>query len=517
MIIISRAAKEVDFCGNELRFRVKSTKAYETNGSAAELVLNVNSNASTGNIFTFTFGNKTVRFTTSSTLDDSGTVILNGSGIIQIVDVFQKNFLLQKFFKISYSGNKIYLRAKETGSFYSLTFWSNSGNISLFQNTPGTDKVMRNGYKTLCETYIETDRLSNQFDLVSIMLHNADANGECDVKPGKLLQKYFDDISLPDYGQSTIKKAEKAAKRYYLKLAEMYEGEVRQVLTSSVLYAVDGTINKDLYSDNFNYLDNIAGFKSYLLHPDVNKIETWRNAQQFLYYIGNLSSYTITQKVKIYYTDGSNETVTKNTQTGALKAECYIIPSGFEQLNLAAVTPAKEAYKYEVYLENNGVQIGKTITYYLVPKPVNGREFWFKNSMGGMEVVLCEKQTHKLDVKRNELKCETTYNTDIDEINDSYECITGNKTMPEIEHLAEFVNTRKAYLIQKGNIYEVAIEAGTYTLADENEDLYSFKFKYRVKGKNKAENGTQIVISAGGYVLGVNTAVKKIIVGYNSN
>ena len=497
MITIARTAKYIDFCQNGLRFNVASNKAYSTNGSVAELVLNVNAAIVIGNIFTFTFADKTVRFTTTFTTNDSGIVFMNGSNAAQVYESLKKNYLLQKYFNISNIGSKITLTGKQVGSFYNINFWANNNNISQFSVLGGTDKTLRSGYKTLCEVYLEKDRTANTFELVATSLHNVDVNSLCDIQPGKLLSKYFADTDLPDYGQTTIKKVEKVAKRYYLKLAEMYDGSVKQVIESSVLYAVDGSINSDLYNSNFNYMDYVGGYKSYLLHPDIISFECWTDSQQFLYFIGNLTTYSLTQKVKIYYTDGTNTIVTKQTIAGAVKAETYIIPTGFAQLNLAAVNPAKEAYKYEVYLENAGALLGKAITYYLVPKPLYGREFWFKNSMGAMENVLCEKQVHKLDIKRSELLSDGNYKTDIDELNDNYECITGNKTKREIEHIAEFVSSKKTYLLQKGKYYEVAIEQGTYTLADENEDLYSYKFKYRVMATKHNLTNTPVVITHG--------------------
>jgi len=516
MISIIRTAKEVDFCCNGLRYRVRSNNAYQSNGSIAELVINVNSNVVSGNVFTLSFGDKNIRFTVAVATDDSGTVILAGSTVVEICDSLKKNYLLQKYYTISYIANRIFLRAKKSGSFYSLSFWSNNGNISFYANTPGTDKTLRSGYKTLVEIYLEKDRLTNNFELVATSLHNVDANGVCDIYSGKLLAKYFSDIDLPDYNQSVIKKVSKTIKRYYLKLAEMYEGSVKMVISSNTLYAADGAIVNDLYNDSFNYLNYANTNKSYLLHPDITKFECWSSSQHFLYFLNYLSIANISQKVKIYYTDGTNTTVTKSI-VSAVKNECFIIPCGFDQLSLSAVIPSKEAYKYEVYLENNGVLIGKSIVFYLVPKPLFGREFWFKNSMGAMEAVLFEKQTHKLDIKRSELLSDNNYKTDIDEIYSSYECLTGNKTMQEIEHLAEFVSSKKVYLLQKGDMYEVAIEQGNYTLADEHEDLYSYKFKYRVMNKSINQSNMQIIITSGGSAIGFYTYNKKVVLGFSTS
>jgi len=501
MISILRSAKDIDFCGNGLRFGVKSTNAYSAAGSVAELTIVVNSAVVAGNEFSFVFGDKIVKFTTAAVNDYSGEIFIAGSLVDGIVTGLNANYLIQKYYKISSIANNIVLTAKEKGSIYSLSLITNNTNIVLFNNTPGTDKTLRSSYKTLCEVYLEKDRVSNTFDLVATSLHAVDGNGECNVMPGQLLSKYFNDTDLPTYNQQAIKKVSKTAKRFYIKLAEMFEGSVKSVVTSSSLYAIDGKINSDLFSDSFDFITAAAVDKNYLLDPSVLKIETWLDAQQFLYFVNYTAAAAFTQKVKIYYTDGSNITVSKGSISNATIGDCYIVVCGFNQLSLhAASTPDKEAYKYEVWLENAGVLCGKPMTYYLVQKPLFAREFWYKNSMGGMEAVLCEKQIHKLDIKRSELVSNSSYATDIDEINDSYECITGNKTLKEIEHLAEFVSSKKTYLLQKGSAYEVAIEQGNYTLADDYEDLYNFKFKYRIGKKYEVVTAQQVVVVIGGII-----------------
>jgi hypothetical protein len=514
MISITRQPKEIDFCGNDLRFIVNSSSAYSAYGSFAELTINVNAILVTGNEFTFAFGQRIIKFTTVTLPDNSGCSFLSGSGVIEITEILKKNYLLQKHYNITRLANSITLIPKQSGAYYSLTFYANNANISLYSNTPGSDKTLRLAYKTLCEIYLEKDRATNIFELLATSMHNVDVNGSCNILPGLLLSKYYTDSDLPDYNQTSIKKVNKIAKRFFLKLAEMYEGSVKSVLTTSMFYAVDGKINNALFTNSFDFITEATAKKCYLLDPSVLKIETWIDAQQFLYFVNYLTTTNFSQKVKIYYTDGSDVTLIKEVITGSVKGECFIIPCGFTQLNLQTVNPLKNVFKYDVYLENGGVLVGKVITYYLMPKPLFSREFLFKNSMGGIETLLCEKQIHKLNIKRSELISDSGYSTDIDEINDSYECITGYKTMKEIEHLAEFICSKSTYLLYNTSICEVAIEQGDYTLSDENEDLYNFKFKYRIKTTKSIEIIPPKIITAGNSSLGINTAAKKIVVGF---
>ena len=303
MISITRQPKEIDFCGNDLLYKVKSNKAFSANGSAAELVLSFTHSLAAGVWFSFGFGEKIVKFTVVTTENDTGDEIVANSSVSQIADRLKANYLLQKYYTIISSGNVIVLTAKEKGLYYSIGFLTNTSFISVLNNTPGTDKLLRSSFKTLAEIWLEKDRVNNVFGLLATSLHQVDVNGECNVMPGKLLSKYFADIDLPDYGQTSIKKVSKTVKKYYLKLAEMYEGGVKKVTVSPRLFAIDGKIDGDLFTDNFDYSVYGAIAKSYLLDVAVEKIETWCNAQQFLYFVNYLASANISEKVKIYYTE----------------------------------------------------------------------------------------------------------------------------------------------------------------------------------------------------------------------
>ena len=486
MIVINSSAKSLDFCGNGLSFKIDSSSAFSNNGSTEVMVLIVNSAITNGNTLTFTLVNEVIVFNVIPTWNDSGNIIIAGSTAQGITDSLNKNYQLQKNFNISYLLNKITIQAKVSGIFSNLIFYSSTPSVALFHNTVGADKTLRTGYKTICDVYLESERDTNIFENIASSFYNVDANGRCIVKPGKIISKYFTEVDLPTFNLTTIQKVKKTVKRYYLKLAELYEGKVREVKTSTTLNAVDGIVNSDLFSDSFDYLTYCISSKCYLLDPAIEKIETWTTAQQFLYFVNYISSNInlITLCTKVYNTDGTSSGTIKGIISTINLFDTFIVPTGYDQLNLGAIDPTKEIYKYEVWLQDNhNVMIGKHITYYIVPKPQFGKEFWFKNKMGGFESVLCERQVHKLDIKRSELLNDSSYFTDIEEVNNNYECSTGNKTKIEIEHLSEFATSKKVFLLQNNDIYEVSVEAGTYTLTDENEDLYSYKFKYRIVGR----------------------------------
>ncbi|MFZ4411997.1 MAG: hypothetical protein ACOYOV_02855 [Bacteroidales bacterium] len=514
MITVTKQPKEIDFCGNDLLFMVKSSNAYASNGSFAELAVVFNAAVAIGNEFCFSFANKTIKFTVVNSDDFSGTVLIAGNSVASIAAMFLKNYLFQKYYTIVCQSNKIVFMPKNAGAYYSLSFGSNNPNVSVLYNTAGTDKILQPSYKTLCEIYLERERVNNVFDLVATSLLTVDASGNSNIMPGKLLSKYFNPV-LPSYNQNYISETISLAKKYYLKFAEMYNGSVKSVFTSDTLFAINGKIDNSIFSNAFDFLTYVAADKNYLLDPSINKIETWFDAQQYLYFVAPAPSTTISLKAKLYFSDGTNSIVTKAALNNAVKANVYILPAGYTQLSLSTVNPQKEVYKYEIYLENTSGIIGKAIAFYLIPKPLFARQFLFRNKLGAMETVLCEKQVHKLDIKRNGFIADNNYSTEIEELNDNYECITGNKTLAETEHLAEFITSDNAYVLLNGSFREVSLEEGNYTLSDDNEDLFNFKFKYRIKNIYQSNVAAPVIIGGDNGTVGIVIGQRKIIVGFN--
>ena len=515
MITIVSAAKRVDFCRNDMQFVVNSSKVFSQAGHVSQLRLSIGTLV-IDNTFTFAFANYKLTFEVVEVPDDSGLQIGIGCNAEQLVMYLNKNYLLQKYYIITFVSEIITITSRQIGSYFALTFNLDNANIAVNENYPGTDRIINSNFKIICDVYLENTNNSNNFVNISSSLYNADINSNSVVNPGRILSKYFMDIDLPDFNQSGIKKTTKTIKRYFLKLAELYNGEVKSVVNSDVLYSIDGLISESLYTAYFDYLAYIAGNKNYLLDPSINKIETWTDAQQFMYFVNWANVSVLYSGTKIYYTDGTIVTHQGGSAliNDAVQYGCYIIPAGYTQLNLALIDPSKEIYKYEVWLNTSGdIQVGKHITYYIVPKPLFGREFWFKNQLGAMEAVLCEKQTHSIDVKRSELLSNYGYNTDIDEINDSYECSTGNKTMSEIEHISELILSDKIHVLKNGIVQQISIEAGSYTLVNENEDLYCYKFKYRLMSNKVITNQLPMVITDGECFMGVDD----VVIGINFN
>ena len=60
---------------------------------------------------------------------------------------------------------------------------------------------------------------------------------------------------------------------------------------------------------------------------------------------------------------------------------------------------------------------------------------------------------------------------------------------------------------------QISIEAGSYTLVNENEDLYCYKFKYRLMSNKVITNQLPMVITDGECFMGVDD----VVIGINFN
>ncbi len=97
---------------------------------------------------------------------------------------------------------------------------------------------------------------------------------------------------------------------------------------------------------------------------------------------------TVNLKVKITYTDGTEETITPRTLTGIAQWDLLRIPAGVPNLSLASVNFAKTINFYELWIENqSGVKLSESRYYELDLLNQPWERLWlYENSLGMPEV-----------------------------------------------------------------------------------------------------------------------------------
>lgn len=132
--------------------------------------------------------------------------------------------------------------------------------------------------------------------------------------------------------------------------------------------------------------------------PTAKKFMTWapvekqvdRNQEDYLnFFVYALSTTTLNLRIKAYFDDNTNTTVTVMTKVGVAYGQLYQIPAGPVNAGVHLITPAKTVTKYELWLTDQAdAVISEVRTYRLdaVSHP-RRRLFMFLNSLGAYEVL----------------------------------------------------------------------------------------------------------------------------------
>lgn len=186
-----------------------------------------------------------------------------------------------------------------------------------------------------------------------------------------------------------------------IKLYKNYSGHLQDdEVTPGVLVASNpflvmlGGIDK-LRFPTINYFTSyISTNKKFLTWAPLEK-EVQRLQEDYLnFWVYALATTSLKLIIKAYYDDGTDETSTISTTAGVKYGQLYQIPAGPANSGVAAINPAKNLIKYELWLTDQADSlISEVRTYRLAPftHPLT-RYFMFLNSLGSYEVMYFKGQ-----------------------------------------------------------------------------------------------------------------------------
>lgn len=493
-ITIIDTPKIVDFCKNPLAFKVLGSNYVIVGEEYSSFSLTKVGTSLIDFDIKFEFNDTSVTLSFVASPDDSGNQIQRGGSLSQILAGFQANYILNKFYTITLSSATFNFVSKYPGSKGNCTLTIGSPTFTNFPYPFVFDPEYAENYKILSKILIEETYDSGIYTELFEMLSDVDSNGNAVIYINNKLKDSFTNIDLPTFNQSTITRCEYAIKKYLLNFWEYY-GEtpvVKKKYASNQLYAIKGNIPFNIFP-GYDFVTDVAGTKKPLSNkPDV--IETWDTAQQYLYFfnwmIMPMGTNILNERIKIFYTDGTNST--HSLSPGYLNPkqyEIFIIPTGASQLNLNAYVPTKIIDYYEINLYLNDAWILRTQTYKLVNKPVNYRTFLYENNFGVLETLLAGAQKREVTVEKINTQRDLPYNyntlngelnSDVINEYDIYTVTTGNKSKTEMEHLREMLTNKYLFLIGGNDFFRCFIIPNTFKLIDENNDLYALQFQYRL-------------------------------------
>lgn len=500
-ITIVDTPNDLDFCKNPLAYKVTGSNYISASGSLAYIGITWSADDSNGEGFDLGLLGYTLEFRCATTPDDSGLQYPpKGAESLEawkqiVVTYLEKNFYLAKYFNVTYHAPSISIKieAQEVGSAYDITFTNDSGNSSEDANVAGVDKSVEENYKILAQLFIEAIYGSGDFESINDILIDPDESGNGIIYINKKLQSSFIDPELPTFNHSSIELFTESIKNYYLKFAEYYGSTptVKLSYTSNTRMVLNGRLPVDHFPGH-NFYGSLATSLQFLSNKPKTR-DTWKQTQQYLFFI-YLSRPVVGDVLyvaaKLYYNTGIAGTQVIDSISTAGQNDVLCIPAGYEQTGLETYV---DVYKYDIYVyRQNGsgpiTQVTESITYILHENPPVYHTFIYKNDFGFWETLEVAKQTEAWKTAKESARKNLAYDYNIPDkelqsfASEASPIFTAyTRLMPKNEALAlkEMFLNDELLLIGNDDFFPCELINGSFNLVNENNDLYSVKFKYR--------------------------------------
>lgn len=507
MITSSNSLETVVLGGNSVIETFTSNNLYSTSKSIEFSYLQIIGEIAINDTLSFTFGGNTLVFTAVATPDNSGLQIranitqLNAAeSVAVLVEDLNKNFILNSNYYISpllaLGNDYIIISSKPINSFHNLTIANTSQAINLQVILNGQAAVVRPNFNFIIEVLIEKVYNSGVFTKVisSELTPNSSQVAEFDFS--SIINNY-PTTSLPTIGSPTILLGNNMIKRWRYRYGERYGTTpvVYSMTESADFFVINGGFKKEIAAQK-NFLSSfIAQDFSFLTNGPDHKIIT-TTQPEFLYYLANFASTSLTLRVKFYYKDETNSTSQITTTTSVNLNNIYIIPVDYSLVSVA-IDILKDLDYYEVYLTNqNNTIVSKTIKYTVVAENSNSRYFFFKNEFGAIETIHFDGESSEgIEVSKKYFNRYLGKNYSLQDFEsvsnsitskDTYTINTGIKTIAEMDHLKEFLNSPETFELKNGVLYPIQLDVKNISLYNNSEkDLPNITLKYSSAFTNK--------------------------------
>lgn len=232
------------------------------------------------------------------------------------------------------------------------------------------------------------------------LVEEPNQNGQIVFELQQAMQDYsLINIPVPDFNTNLIQQHE--APTFYIKIWEVSDsGRVLQELprmqgaTGNRKYLVDA-IDAALDRENFTYQqqfdwifgDANEGGRKFLTSVEDPK-STTKKANEFLYFFGSQPNRDLSVYCKIYYDDGTEETVTLFEYMAGYNIQC--IPTRYDFIKSKSTQPTKNIIVWGVYAGYNNFRISEFFRYELHEQQNREAKYFLaKNSLGVFDTLVC--------------------------------------------------------------------------------------------------------------------------------
>jgi len=246
-----------------------------------------------------------------------------------------------------------------------------------------------------------------------------------------------------------------------------------------------------LNDQSTTWMSRMQSEKRFLTNsPRTKTTDAWASERLFYYLFPGVPD-TITLRIKIFYTDGTDTTFTRETNSPAAYYYVYEIITSFSTLGIYFIDPTKTIEKYEVWLEDQTTAVISEVFTYLVDHTPHddSKYFLFANGykmIEGARFTGESKSSSKVDQlnlkrfmgigygskDRSEVK-EMVSETEYREASSEW------LSIDEINWIREMALSKEVYEIVNGETVPILIDGDSITFHESDDNLRSFNIKYR--------------------------------------
>lgn len=418
---------------------------------------------------------------------------------------FETNYFLSRNFTISKVGTDgIQFTALEDGAEWEIEFSAElaSGSITPTVSVSGAAAVIKNKF-IRADVFIEETYDSDIYTPIHSIENPFIDSGSVWFDLSESFEPYFrNKTELANINVADRTRLDNINKRYKVIFTEYLTGQYN-VTADSVESAVLRIHKGGLKKDEFLLFNDLV--TDYLLAK--KKLLTWKPQERtiasgqydHLYFLNFHTTGSIVKaKIKFYYTDNTNSTLTDETFTRVHDYETYCWNVSFDRVLALATIPEGFALRgYECFFAKNNDEVLTESTYFkVVESNYLDRFFFYENSYGVFETLRTDTQhSFEIEIEQKEylksLPGDAAHNEgeivmDVEGYEEKFKGSTGAKSKRDILSLIDFLIAKHKFLKRGNRLIRVHTTTNRIPALKDDDFPYGFKFSYKKAYKNDA-------------------------------
>ena len=500
MLEFNHQVPSVSLSGNPIHFRFFSDSSLESVGVPASLTLVFTSPGSDGESLSLSWGTDSVCLVFCNEPDDSGFELssrevepLLSKWVELIAGEIASNYLIDRYYTVTFSGGAITLTARKAGTEYTLSHTADGiGGITVI-SVEGVDSIIRPFFKVgvqvvlgagedsqiLGEEYLPVDDAGS----VTFDLHDFFSESPTTT------------FSFPEAADNLGILHPESSREYHVRYFEQYGTPPvpRKIHTSGPFYVLSGglsTVQEGRYRREGSDFWSKLCYNQYFLtwQPKVKTVDRYQVEK--LFYLVREEYPFIVMRVETYFVGGiSTNPVPKCLIENPAKMGVYEFICTLSVLQLDGWDTEFIDY-YEVWIEDDQVNRISEIRRFYVNKEESPfvRYFLFRNSIGGWDTLRTTgKFSSAFEYERSTAiripgldmsdQDHHLIQTSVYE-EKTYSASTGWLTPEQMDWIRDFCLSGEIYEVQGQNLITVVLTSKTARQAKDGENLWFLDFEY---------------------------------------